>query len=87
MTFCRHWCLSILGQHCPRREIPLLSAAEPHLAPAASTCESRTSSQHVITHEVTEALYLACLLLLVTRETSCTMQTALYLVAAEGNKN
>lgn len=79
---------SFWDSRVPRERFPCsVSAVHPHSAPTATACKSRTSSRHVIAHQVAEALYLARLLLLVVRETSCTVQTALCLVAAEGNKN
>ena len=71
MAFHRRQCLVFSGTGESRESLLcLVSAAHPHLAPAATTCKSRTSSQHVITRQVAEALYLARRLLLVVRETT-----------------
>lgn len=79
--------LSFWDSRVPGGRFPcLVSAAHPHSSPTATTGKSRTSSQHVITHRVAEAFYLARLLLLVVRETSSTVQSALCLCQLKETK-
>lgn len=87
MAFHRHRRPFFLGQQSPRREISLLSQCCSSALISNSYHRQVTySSQHVITHRVAEAFYLARLLLLVVRETSSTVQSALCLCQLKATK-